>query len=164
MSAKVTFTDKGLKKLQENLRGLGQFSVDVGFLDEKGRMIHPMSVLPIAHIAAIQEFGADDTPERSFMRSVLVLKRAQIAKVLGDQLALVMVGKKTDVEAMSVVGAFVAKLIRDRLSNAASWARPLDADTVAEKGGATPLDQTGAMKAAVGWRVMKGATRVARGQ
>ena len=164
MSVKVTFSDKGLKKLQKTLRGLGDYSVEVGFLDEAGRRIHPGSVLPVATIAAIVEFGEDDTPARAFMRSAITLRRTEITKVVEREMALIVNGKKSEVEGLSVIGAFTAKVIRDRISNAASWAAPLDAETVEEKGSARPLEDTGVLKASVGWRVMKAGQRVARGQ
>ncbi len=164
MTANVKFTDKGLARIQKQLRDLAKFRIEVGFFGDDGSALHPGSTLTVSATAAIQEFGIDDTPERSFMRSAIIMRQAEIAKAYADNTSAMIAGKKTLVESQSEIAKVITKAIRDRLKSAPSWAKPLDTETVEEKGSATPLKQTGTLERALGWRVFRGASEVAKGK
>lgn len=166
MSASVTFEDTGLSKLQENLLALKKLKVRIGYQDAGGKEIHPDSKIKVAHVAAIMEFGwpAKNIPARSFMRSTIERKADNIERVQRAQVQRVILGEATPVEALSEIGRYVTRLIRERLESASSWAEPLDAETVEDKGHGTPLDWTGTLKRNLGWRVSKGREVYARGK
>ncbi len=60
-------------------RVLGNMSVDVGLPSDR---IHGPSGLTLAELGAIHEFGLNEVPERSFLRSVIILKKEEIKNAM----------------------------------------------------------------------------------
>lgn len=159
----VTFHDAGLNKLQRDLAELKKLKLRVGYQPPEGRQRYE-SGITVAKLAAVHEFGGDDTPGRSFIRSTIKERQREIGAVQEQVIAEVVRGRMTPVQAMAKIGSFVVGLIRKKLESAAGWAAPLDVETVERKGFATPLQETTLLAQSLSWRVMKaGAGEVARG-
>ena len=165
VGATFEYRDEGLGKLTRDLAQLKKLKLRVGYQGESAKATHPGSEITVAKMAAIMEFGSPGAgiPERSFMRSVIDAKQAEIAGELERQISKLVLGKASPVEALSHVGRLTTKLIRDKLLSAGSWAESLDASTAAEKGHGRPLFDTGTLARALTWRVSQGRQTFARG-
>ncbi len=160
--AVVTFEDQGLEKLRQDLAMLKKLKIRVGYQPPEGKDRYEEGI-SVAKLAAVMEFGGEDLPARSFIRSTIFEQQSAIVRVEEQQIARVIEGKATPVEAMSEIGSFVVGLIRAKLESAASWAAPLDPDTIEEKGSATPLSDTQRLSRSLSWRVSIGRQEFARG-
>ena len=141
---------------------LKKMKVKVGYQKPEGAVKYG-SGIKVAKLAAVMEFGDDQTPGRSYIRSTIEEKSAEIAAVEQREIGMVLAGKRTPTEAMSAIGSFVVGLIRTKLLTASAWAAPLADETVEAKGDATPLQETGLLAQALSWRVTLGKTELARG-
>lgn len=164
ITVSVKLVDKGLKRITKSLKRLDGMRIEIGYLGSEGGAIHPDSRITVAHMALIHIVGADDVPRRDFMTTAIRMGTDEIERTIAAELRAMIAGTKDEVAALSVVGQLGVKLIRDRLNNAASWADPLEAETIEDKGGSKPLDATGTLERALSWRVMKGSAELARGK
>jgi len=189
VSATVTYHDTGLQKLNEELAELRRMRVKIGYQPPEGRTRYG-SGITVAKLAAVHEFGGSivggrhgggvfhtsrgrrkkrhkwggtGMPARSFIRSTIEEKGAQIAACQEREIAKVIEGKATPVQALSRIGSFVVGLIRAKLEGAAGWAAPLQPATVAAKGHAKPLEETDLLSLSLSWQVSKGRQVLARG-
>lgn len=190
MAKKVyTYKDEGLERIQKDLQELKKMKVKVGYQKPEGGVKYG-SGIKVAKLAAVMEFGGlvvggkhgggvfhtgssgkskrhkwggTGMPARSFMRSTIEEKAAQIEAVEAREIALVIEGKKTPLEAMSAIGSFVVGLMRKKLRSAASWATPLAPATVEAKGSSTPLQETTLLDQSLSWQVTRGKSMLARG-
>lgn len=172
MSVKVTYTDKGLKELMDRLKDLQGLSITIGFQGREGGAIHPLATVPVAQIAAFNEFGTIDAPARPFLRTAIIDNKDQIAKAFAVEYAKVVEGKSAPVEASSEVGKVMVALVRKRIETANSWATPNAPSTIEKKGHARVLRggdprknvAEGTMLNAVTWEVRRGQAVLARGK
>jgi hypothetical protein len=164
ITVSVKLVDKGLKRITKSLMRLDGMRIEIGYLGSEGGAIHPDSKITVAHMALIHIVGVDDVPRRDFMTSALRLGTDQLEATIAAELRTMIAGNKDAVAALSVVGQLGVKLIRDRLNNAASWADPLEAETIEDKGGSKPLDATGTLERSLSWRVMRLSSELARGK
>lgn len=122
----------------EEFSKLGNSSVEVGLPMDR---IHIPSGKPLAEIGAIHEFGLGDIPERSFLRSLTILKRSEIISAM-------------KVQAEKAAGGDDANLIMEQF---ALFAQGLAQENVIEldtpplasprpDGSDNPLNDTGAMR------------------
>ncbi len=189
MSSSVIYQDAGLQKLHEDLNELRRMRVKIGYQPPEGRAKYG-SGITVAKLAAVHEFGGSlvggkhgggvfhtsrgnrkkrhkwggtGMPARSFMRSTIEEKGAEIAACQERELTKVIEGKATPVQVMSAIGSFVVRLIRAKLKGAAGWAAPLSPETVAAKGHAKPLEETDLLALSLSWKVTKGKQELARG-
>jgi len=189
VSATVTWQDHGLQQLHEQLDELRRMRVKIGYQPPEGRAKYG-SGITVAKLAAVHEFGGSivggrhgggvfhtsrgrrkkrhkwggtGMPARSFIRSTIEDKGAQIAACQEREIAKVIEGKATPVQALSRIGSFVVGLIRAKLEGAAGWAAPLQPATVEAKGHAKPLEETSLLSQSLSWRVMLGKQELARG-
>lgn len=131
----VTLNDKPLKKLQRTLKRLTGAKIKVGFFDGD-----------VASYAAFQEFGTLHIPARPFIRSTIEVEQGEIKEAQALVMKGVFEGKFTAKQAAQALGDFIRRLILKRIDNASSWAAPLEESTIAKKGSADPLIDTGRMR------------------
>jgi hypothetical protein len=162
MSSTVVWQDMGLERLNKNLLELKKLKVRVGYQEPEGKIKYS-SGITVARLAAVIEFGSDETPARSFIRSTIHESRAAIGRVQREQVQRVITGERTPVEAMSAIGSFVVGLSRRKLDTASGWAAPLKAETAEAKGSPKVLEETGLLNRSLSWRVSSGRTEFARG-
>lgn len=94
-------------------------------------------------------------PRRSFVRDTVDMKRRQIAAIIRNLAAQVLVGKMDREKALEIVGVFVQGLIRQRISQGIP--PPNAPSTIARKrGSAKPLIDTGQLRASIDHEVRPG--------
>lgn len=169
MTARIN--SQPLLAILTELAELRTLSLTLGFQGEKGAAIHPMAEVPVATVAMFAEYGTIDAPARSFLRSTMFERRADIAKAFAAELGKVAAGKATALEGMSAVGKATAAMIREKIERARGWATPNKPSTIAKKGHSQPLRggdangsyDGGVMLDAVTWAVRKNGSIVAEG-
>lgn len=142
---------KGGDKLLEKLAQLAKMAENpatlrVGFLESA---TYPDGK-PVAMIAAIQDFGAPGVgiPPRPFFRNMIANKRGEWPKAIADLL------KANDYDAkktLEIAGQAIAGQLRQSIINTNE--PPLAASTIARKGSAKPLVDTGHMLNSVDFEV-----------
>ena len=156
---KVTVKRTGGKKLQRLLREAGKGGVSgvkVGFFSTAKYQ----DGTPVAAVAAWNEFGTKNIPERPFFRNALAESERGVSNILAKGIDT----KKmvVDEQLAGRVGEYVQGKIRDSII--ALNDPPNSPATIARKrkklhgkkgtgGGETPLIDTGAMLDAVSWEV-----------
>ena len=139
---------RGGRKLRNLLRRAGRGGVErlqVGFF-ESAR--YPDGT-PVAAVAAWNEFGAANIPERPFFRIALAGMRDPIEQIIRNEinpLKLVV-----DRQLADKIGAYAAGAVQESIADLTS--PPNAPSTVARKGSSNPLIDTGQMRTAVTWRV-----------
>jgi hypothetical protein len=150
VTASVTSRDRGLAGVLRALQDLDSLEVAVGVLaDDKGDAAHAGTALTVLTLAEIHEFGAPAAgiPQRSFLRATIDEHAEEIRALQQTLLGQVVGGRLSVEQALARLGAFVVGLIQARI--AAGIAPPNAPETVARKGSATPLVDTGQLRASV---------------
>lgn len=150
---------------------LDKLALTIGFQGESGGRSHPDANVNVATVALYNEFGTIESPQRSFLRSTMFERRAEIAAAFAKELRPVVMGKRKAVDGLSAVGAIVAKFVRQKIDQAGSWAVPNEIATIKKKGHSQPLrggdiltgSSGGTMKKAVSWAVRRGGVVLATG-
>lgn len=133
-----------LREIAENVKG--KSLVRVGFLEGA---TYPDGT-PVAMVAAIQEFGAPSVniPPRPFFRNMIADHSNEWPKAVGDLL------KTTDYDAektMGLAGEGIAGQLRQSVVDTNS--PPNAESTIAAKGSAKPLVDTGHLLASIDYEV-----------
>lgn len=148
MSATVTDTDKGLRKLFKRLAGT-RGKVAIGVLGNVAGKAHGATTL--YDVAAANEFGTSRIPARSFLRDTLDLNEAKVRAFCSKQAALVLKGTITNEIALEKVGLFVQGLIQSRI--AAGIAPANEPATIKAKGSSKPLIDSGQLRGSISYEV-----------
>lgn len=144
----VKDTDLGLNRFIAEMQSAKTVEVVIGILE--GTMNDGQSV---AEYAAHNEFGTDNIPERSFMRTSFDENKHGISIVMGQQFAKVKRGEKTVRDALSHVGMYHQQQIMKKIgSNIQPANSPV---TIAKKKSSRTLIDTGAMLNGVAYLVRK---------
>lgn len=149
----VVDIDLGYNKIMQDLVRASGYSVLVGIQEgsktigkvKSGRK-QPASE-NIAEYAAKNEFGTNEIPERSFMRTAVDENIPVITGAMSQQLGLVIDGNKTLRQAFDTVGILIGNLIQRKIRQITF--PPNSQRTIAEKKSSKPLIDFGAMIAAV---------------
>jgi len=152
---RVVDTDKGYKRIRENLRKLAKAStgdgpgVFVGVRADKGG--------ELLTIAAVNEFGSADghTPERSYLRSTIDKGREKYVDQLGKILDAAYMGKTESLSTLRRgLGRLGAKAAGDVQRTMTALSSPPNApSTVAKKGADNPLIDTGRLRQSIDFEV-----------
>ena len=105
-------------------------------------------------VAAANEFGTDTIPERSFIRSTVDARRADIAKVITKGMGQVADGKRTAKDVAEIAGTFTTAAMKKTITELRD--PPNAPSTIAKKGSSNPLLDIGAMRAGVTHKVVVG--------
>ncbi len=138
-----------LKKLAEEVTNGG--TLRVGFL-EGATYPADQGGQPVAMVAAIQEFGAPAAhiPARPFFRNMIAAKAGNWGKSLGN--LLVRTGYDAD-KSLALMGEGIADQLQTSIDQTNT--PPLAPATIAAKGFAKPLVDTGHLKNSVDFEVVK---------
>ena len=136
---------KKLRRLLDQASKRRDVTVEVGFFSEA----RYEDGTPVAAVAAWNEFGTETIPERRFFRRALTEVEDGVTKIVKAGI---------DTEKMVVddrlagrVGAYVAGQIQESIT--ALKEPPNAPSTIKEKGGSSPLLDTGHMRESVTWKV-----------
>lgn len=145
----VTDKDMGLQQFIRELQSARNAEVVIGL--QEGDMAGGQS---IAEYGAYNEFGTEDIPERSFMRTTFDEKQQDLNAFITRQYDLVKQGKITVYRALGLIGLRHQDQIQKKIG---SNIQPKNADsTIAQKGSSRTLIDTGAMLAAVRYIIRRG--------
>lgn len=151
--AVVQDTDMGFDRILEDLKKLGGYSILTGIQEsaKTGAIVKGDRKLKagqsIAQYAAENEFGTRKIPERSFMRSSFDENVNKIANAANNQIALVIVGKKSINQALHVLEIALQQMVQNKIR--AIQTPPNSPVTIAIKGSSKPLIDFGNMIASV---------------
>lgn len=138
MARNVTDKDMGLKRILQELNAAKSAFVEVGI--PEGAQADGMT---IAEYGAYNEFGTSKIPERSFMRSTFDENVSRIQQDMQRQYDAVLAGRSTTYRALLTVGLKHSDQIKQKIR---SGIAPANApETIARKGSAKTLIDTGAM-------------------
>lgn len=145
MGAKVTQTTK--LTMDEVIKRLQASAVTVGVHSDAGA---GKDGVTNALKAAVNEFGTDTIPERSFLRSTMAENRqtylGNIAKIAQSAIQ----GKRTPEKGMGLLGLKAQNDIKARITSIATPANA--ASTIKRKKSSNPLIDTGEMRESVRWK------------
>lgn len=142
----IEFKKTGLDQVALFLRKLGAYEVHVGIVGARANEVEEGSTLTLAQLGAIHEYGSSVepgapgyVPERSFIRSTLAHRRADIATLVASECKAVLAGKRTPEAALEVVGMKVAAWIKLTVMSGEGVSPPLAESTIERKGSTRPL-------------------------
>lgn len=139
VSAKVTVTDHGMRDMVKRLREAG--FVKVGVLESSGD--------DLVEIAAYNEFGTKDIPQRSFVRGTVDAQASEIKRLRSALSKQIVTGATLVPNALERLGAKVAAMIKQRM--ASSIPPPNAESTIDHKGSSTTLIDTGRLRRSITW-------------
>mgnify|MGYP001381330246 CR=1 FL=1 len=142
--------DADLRVFDELKRRLiGERVVKVGF--PRGKF--EVDGTPVAQVAAIHEFGSPERriPERSFLRSAIRERQAEIIRLNKVSLVKIIRGQLTSEQALNQLGEMAKGSVQQKIRGG-DFA-PLRPSTVKRKGSSKPLIDTGQMVQSVSYVV-----------
>lgn len=153
MSFKVKTTRKNknsIRKLKKSIKK-GVSRVEIGVVKSEK---HTGSETTIAQVAAWNEFGTDNIPERSFLRSTIKEERSRIKKEMRTMLPKIAKGELTTDNALGRLGTFTAGKVQKKIVDLRT--PPNAPSTRFLKKSTNPLIDTGQLLQSVTYRVRKG--------
>lgn len=163
MPSDVQFKDLGIGKLLKDLKELNESQMTIGFQGPSGAATHTDAGVPVATLAQWMEFGtpgSDDRqydrprariPSRPLVRTTFALHAQAMKGLLKRAFSDLIDGRASLNAARQSAGAAAAKLMRDTLDRASTWAEPLAERTVDAKGHSQPLVESGQLRDAISW-------------
>lgn len=145
--AKVTA--EGQKYIRE-LNELADSVIHVGFQADSGSYEDGTSIV---EVAAYNEFGSSDTPARPFMKQSFENHEPELHQACARAYQVVSAGGSTQT-ALKELGVFAKGLIQEEIGSG-SFA-PNAPSTIARKGSAQPLIDTGLMRQSVNYTIERG--------
>ena len=139
----VTYTDKGLQELFDNIRELGKLRVTVGYQGKDATKRDGPKGATLSAIARYNEFGTKYIPARPFMRRAVKKSGQKLADVAALEFADVAEGKADPVDAMAEVGKVMLDGVHDQIDTTRAWATVNAPSTIAKKGAAYPPLEAG---------------------
>lgn len=137
----VIVKDYGFRALFKRVDEIKNSYVKVGVLgdDAKGGMHVPGSDLTVAEIAVVNEFGTEDIPERSFVRSTFDEKREELTRLGGKLMGSVIDGRMATKKALDIMGSTLATAMKLKITTGAGVPPPNAPSTIEKKGSSRPL-------------------------
>lgn len=144
MSAKVERKGKGLVDI---VRRMESRAITVGVHDDTGSYPGGESV---AQVAAWNEYGTENIPERPFLRATMAKRRKKYRTIMGTIAAAAIEGKASVKEGMARLGELARSDVRNSIVN---WSEPGNAPaTIRKKGRDDPLVDTRRMVTSVEYK------------
>jgi hypothetical protein len=157
-----TDKDKGWRKFVDDMKkNSGETSVFAGFLRSSGEYKPKAgqtvkTPISMAQLGAIHEFGAPNAkiPERSYMRSSMAEVNKQLTRMIKKFATAVSLGRMDKKQALGRVGEFLVTTFKSKIQEGVP--PPNKATTVAKKGSAHTLIDTGQMRDTLDWEIKEG--------
>ncbi len=138
MSAVIRVVQNRIPELAEQMQRMRGLSLTFGYQGETGDETYA-SGLTVATNAAIQEFGAGNTPARPFMRRTLE-QHGDTIKAIMTRAATRVTNLQSDaVDAYTDAAIDIHGLFIQTLGSAQEWAKPNAPRTIKAKGHDVPL-------------------------
>lgn len=153
----TTIKDLGIGKLREQLEQLGRVKVLVGVQGDKARAKHPNAKESVGTIAFWLHYGTRSMPARPYIDRAIAALSSEVGSVSKRAVAALIDGRvKTVAEAVGQLGTLACKAVRHEFDTAQDWAAPLAPLTIARKGHAVPLVDTGTVRDSITYTVRDG--------
>lgn len=114
MSVRITDIDRGMKRLLENIVAMRNAYTTVGVHDQAGSYEDGIAV---ALVAYFNEFGTENAPERSFLRSTMDENRERIFGWIKEGQARIFAGKSTPEKELRALGFKVSELVKNKIKS-----------------------------------------------
>jgi hypothetical protein len=146
---------EGMRSMEHAVVALGKLRLRVGILGPGATQLEEGSSLTLAALGAIHEFGAPEAgiPERSFFRSTMANRAADLKALWASELRLVIGRQKTPRQAMEEVGQQIVAWIKATIR--AGIEPPLWEETVRRKGSSKPLIDDGQLINSIVYEVIE---------
>lgn len=144
-----------LDKLLDRLAELAELSVVVGVVGPTSGASYA-SGESTATVGLFLEFGTKDMQARPFLRHTISTREQDFARAWAGATSRVVAGTSQPADALADVGQAISAMIVQTIDSAESWA-PSPAS------GGTPLNDTGLLRASIGWAVRKGSQTLREG-
>lgn len=154
--------DKGWNDFLNNMeKNKGETRVAIGYLKSSGTYKPketgsegPKQPVTMAQIAAMNEFGAGNVPERSFMRSTLNEQNKFLKKRCRSLCLQILAGTNTAKKGLAKIGEYMATAIKNKIQEGVP--PPNSPETVKRKHSDHTLIDTGQLRDTVDWEVRMG--------
>lgn len=148
--SRVKDVDKGYAALVKRVYGMGAPKVDVGIFDSGATEPDGMTVL---EVAIVHEFGSDarGIPERSFLRAWFDENSDNCRAAMAAMMQAVLEGKYAKDQAIELLAQRFVAEIQKRIAQGIP--PPNAPATIAAKGSATPLIDTGQLRSSISYKV-----------
>lgn len=148
--AKVIDIDWGMKRVQLDIKELGDYSIKVGLMGND-----EVNGVSVVDYAVYNEFGTRTIWERPFMRKTYDDNIELATKYIEFMAGQMLDGKMKPTRIVNDVGLWYSNKIKATIRDAKNWAVPNSPITVKMKGSTSPLIDTGRMVGAVNYEVNK---------
>ena len=142
--------------IKKNLEILSKLDLRVGYIGRDGEETHIDSMISVATLAAIHEYGGADIPQRSFIRSTMVDQQEKISNIYTEVCRAIIMDSIDPLIELEKAGSEISKLVAEKLDRASTWAEGLKPDTILAKNSAQVLKKSGQLKRNLGWAVVEG--------
>jgi hypothetical protein len=144
--------DNGYRALVRRVYGVKAPTIKVGILSSDGEKKYEDAVT-VLEVAVWNEFGTDQTPERSFIRAWFDENEGRLREAMRRMMVSVVAGKRTKEQALEILAQRCVGEIQKRI--AAGINPPNAESTIERKGSDKPLVDTGQLRSSISYRVDK---------
>ena len=149
MSFKIKQTNTGLiKQLKKQMKS---GKVKVGL--PKGKSGAYDDGLTVIEVGAINEFGNEKIPERSFVRVPVQQNKIKYMDLARKQAQKIYAGKTTVNDALGILGLFMSDKMKASFTDN-DWQENAQS-TINMKGSSTPLIDSGQLRQSITWQIVK---------
>ena len=143
--------------VRQRISDFGGFTLEFGFIGRAGGRRYKRTGTNVATVALFNEFGTMTVPQRSFFRSTLFEKRAEIQEAIAEAAHEVIVKKRSPKTALSKLGKFIIGLIKQKIDRSLVWAKRNAVSTIKRKGFDYPLHDLFIMSESLRYRIRNAA-------
>lgn len=135
--------DLGWRRIKKELKLIDKSYTQIGVQKDAGEE----DGQSIAAIAAYNEYGTDNIPSRSFMRSTFDEQQVKLKAVIKKQHSLILKGERTVKRSLGLIGEYMEGAIKKKITDLKT--PPNKPATIRAKGSSNPLIDTGRMRASI---------------
>ncbi len=155
--------DLGIGKLREDLAKARETEITIGWQGPSGAAEHPNADATVAQVGAWQEYGTPTAPARPALQTAFDEHGDDFRDASRKALSDLVDGRADFDELAPRLGDAATEAVRKTIDRAAEWADPLSERTIAKKGHAQPLLDTGTLRDSVSWAERWGSRSVRQG-
>ena len=143
--------DRVWQEILRRVHRADEFYVKVGIIGQDASASHGDATN--AEVGTAHEYGTEDLPERSFLRSTFVRREGDLAKLQAQACRGILEGKIDAQRALALIGAWAAGAVRATITRDGEFV-PLKPATIARKGSSRPLVDTGQLVGSISFVVV----------
>lgn len=156
----VKYDDTEFRRIRGELVTLAGLTLKIGIVGPGATSLESGSSLTLAELGLVHEYGAKiqrdgytiDIPERSWLRSTIIARRADIALLQAAVYREILAGKRTARSGLEIIGVQVVAWIREAII--AGIDPPLATSTILDKKSTKPLIDHGQLINSISFEVV----------